>query len=365
MTIHRSRPSTRLAVLAAAAAATAALAACGTSSTSSAPSSGPAAGAPSGNPSAAPADVSIALSWTPNTDYTGVYLAQARGYFADAGLTVKIVPYASTAPETLVSKGAADFGFSYQAGVAYAKTAGADIVSVFAPDQKGTYAIGVKADRADIATPKDLDGKIYAGFGTPDEGPELKYVIKQAGGTGEFRSVTLNTSAYEALYAGKVDFTIPVVTWEGVQARLAGKPIKTFALTDYGFPDQYSVLIASSRKYLAANPDVAKRFLAAVTKGYAEAADRPAEAATAIVAAFPKDFPNPQLVTESQQLLASGGYLKNAKGQVGTQDPAYWKRYGGFLFTNGLLADAQGAKLTTEPDWTTYWTNDFLPQESR
>ena len=240
----------------------------------------------------------------------------------------------------------------------------ADVVSVFAPDQKGTYAIGVRADRADITRPKDLDGKVYAGFGTPDEGPELQYVIKHDGGTGEFKTVTLNTSAYQALYAGKADFTIPVVTWEGVEAKLVGKPMKTFALTDYGFPDQYSILMASSTKYLSAHSDVAKRFIAALTKGYEYAADNPVPAAKLMITANPGVFSNSELVVQSQQLLASGGYLKDANGKVGRQDPQMWSKYGSFLYSNGLLVDGSGNKLTAEPDWTTYYTNDYLPSGS-
>ena len=142
--------------------------------------------------------VSVALGWTPNTDYTGVYVADKLGYYAKAGIKLKIIPYASTAPETLISAGRADLGFSYQAGVAYARAAGQDVVGVFSPNAKNTYAIGVKADNAKVASPKDLSGKTYAGFGTPDEGPELSYVIKQDGGTGKFKNVTLNTSAYDA-----------------------------------------------------------------------------------------------------------------------------------------------------------------------
>jgi len=337
------------------------LAACSSSSTTVTPSA-----SITGSPAAsvAPATVSVALSWTPNTDYTGLYVAQAKGYFADEALTVNVLPYGSTAPETLVSRGLADFGFSYQAGTAYAHAAGADVVAVFAPDQKGTYAIGVRADRADIVSPKDLDGKVYAGFGTPDEGPELKYVIKHDGGTGDFRTVTLNTSAYQALYAGKADFTIPVVTWEGVEAKLVGKPMKAFALTDYGFPEQYSVLLASSNKYLTAHPDIAKRVIAALTKGYAYAADNPGDAAKIVVDTNPGVFTNPDLVTQSQALLASGGYLKDANGNVGRQDPSLWSKYGKFLYSNGLLVDGDGKKLVAEPDWATYYTNAYLPTGS-
>lgn len=310
----------------------------------------------------AASEVSIALGWTPNTDYTGVYVADKLGYFADQGLKLKVIPYASTAPETLVEHGTADFGFSYQAGVAYAQAGGHDVVSVLAPNQKGTYVIGVRADRDDIKSPKDLDGRTYAGFGTPDEGPELKYVIQKDGGKGTFKNVTLDTSAYEAVYNGKADFTISVVTWEVVQAKLVGKPMKTFNLTDYGFPDQYSNLIATSQKYLKAKGDEARKFLAAVQKGYSYAADHPKEAAQILIDANKSAFPNPELVYQSQQALVDGGYLRDDKGQVGYQSAEHWSAYGDFLYGNGLLSDANGKKLTAKPDWTTYYTNDYLPK---
>jgi ABC-type nitrate/sulfonate/bicarbonate transport system substrate-binding protein len=309
--------------------------------------------------------VSLALSWTPNTDYTGVYVAEQLGYYQAHGITLKIIPYGSTAPETLVAHQKADFGFSYQAGVTYARAAGQDIVSVFAPDQKGTYAIGVRADRSDITSPKDLDGKTYAGFGTPDEKPELQYVIKHAGGTGTFRTITLSTSAYQAVYSGKADFTIPVVTWEGVEAQLVGKPLKTFALTDFGFPDQYSALLATSNAYLKGNTDAAKRFLAATTQGYAYAAAHPKEAADLLVKANKAQLTNPELVEKSQQLLVDGGYVTATPGQVGRQSDKTWQDYGSFLFSNGLLADGNGKKLAAAPDWSTYYTNAYLPTAAK
>ena len=313
-------------------------------------------------PGKATSEVSIALGWTPNTDYTGVYVADKLGYFAEQGLKLKVIPYASTAPETLVEHGTADFGFSYQAGVAYAQAGGHDVVGVFAPNQKGTYAISVRADRSDIASPKDLDGRTYAGFGTPDEGPELEYVIKHDGGRGTFKNVTLDTSAYEAIYSGKADFTISVVTWEGIQAELVGKPLKTFKLTDYGFPDQYSNLIATSQKYLKANGDEARKFLAAVQKGYAYAADHPKEAAQILIDANKSAFPNPELVYRSQQALADENYLRDDKGQVGYQSAEKWNAYGDFLYDNGLLSDGDGKKLTAKPDWSAYYSNDYLPK---
>jgi len=312
-------------------------------------------------PSAPAKSVSIALSWTPNTDYTGVYVAQQQGLYRKAGIKLKVIPYASTMPETLVSAGRADFAFSYQAGVAYARSGGSDLVAVFAPHQRDTYAIGVRANRADIKSPKDLDGKIYAGFGSPDEGPELKSVIRHDGGQGKFRTVTLNTSAYQAVYAGDADFTIPVTTWEGVEAESVGKPMKYFRLEDYGFPEQYASLIAAKGTWLKANSDLARRFIAATSEGYAWAAKNPDKAAALLVAANPKTFKSPTVVAKSQRMLVDGGYMTTPDGKVGVQSAERWNKYGSFLFSNGLLTGPDGKPLKTEPDWTSYWSNNYLP----
>jgi ABC-type nitrate/sulfonate/bicarbonate transport system substrate-binding protein len=309
----------------------------------------------------APDSVSIALDWTPNTNHTGVYVAQKLGWYRAAGIDVRILPYASTAPETLVSHGKADFGFSYSAGVAFARGAGADVTSVFAVLQHTALEIGYRADRTDITTPKDLDGKTYAGFGTPDERPLLQTVIRAAGGNGSFKDVTLNTSAYDAVYRGKADFTLPLATWEAIQARLAGKPLKTFTLARYGVPPEYSALIASSTRFLRAKPALARRFLAATARGYQYAADHPRAAASILIAANKQALSQPRLVYESADLMARN-YYRNAAGKVGTQTLAVWRGYVRFLFASGVLTDGDGKVLTTPPDYASYFTNAYLPR---
>lgn len=311
-------------------------------------------------PTGQPKTVTVALSWTPNTDYTGIYAAQAAGNYRERGINLKIIPYASTPPETLVSAGKADIAFSYQAGLTYSRAGGSDLVSIFVPDQKNAYAIGVSADRKDIKSPKDLDGKTYAGFGTPDEGPELTSIIKAAGGKGTFKTVTLNTSAYEAVNSGAADFTIPVVTWEGVEAKQSGKPMKYFRFEDFGFPQQYSVLLAASQKWLNGNDSTARAFVEATAMGYKFAADHPVDAAKLMVAANKSSFKNPKLVTDSQLLLAKGGYLTTPDGKVGVQSASQWEKYGHFLFANKLLSGPNGKPLKAEPNWSQFWTNRYL-----
>jgi ABC-type nitrate/sulfonate/bicarbonate transport system substrate-binding protein len=305
-------------------------------------------------------NVSLALDWTPNTNHTGIFVAQQLGYFAQRGINLQIVPYGSTAPETLIGTHKTDFGISYQDGLTEAAVSGGDIVSVFAITQKTDVVIGVRADSA-IKNPAQLDGKTYAGYGGPMEVPMLQYVIRAAGGTGDFRNVTLNTDAYQALYAGQADFAMPEPTWEVLQAALVGKPLRTFDVTAYGFPPIYSVIIASSNHYLQHNGDVAKRFLAAIEEGYAYAAAHPTEAANLLVQANESVLGTQvKLVMQSAQLEASQ-YYKDSAGQIGYQSAERWQALTDFMFKNGILTDASGKPIKTGPKASTLFTNAYLP----
>lgn len=311
-------------------------------------------GSPPGN-----APIRVALDWTPNTNHTGIYVAQAEGWFAEAGLDVEILPYNSTSPDTLVSAGAAEFGISFQDSFTYSKAAGADITSVMAVLQHWGSEIAVRADRADITSPADLDGSVHGGFGGPGEASKMQAVIRGAGGAGDFETVVLGTSAYEALYSGDVDFTEPFVAWEGIEAELRGEPLKTFAYTDYGFPDAYGVLLIGNSPWLAEHPDRARAFVQAAQRGYRLGADDPARAAQLLMDANPGVFAEPELVTRSQDVLAAE-YLRDGSGAVGPQTLERWSGYSGFVVDSGSLTGPDGSPVTERPDFATWFTNEYL-----
>src|SRR5262245_48474557 len=62
------------------------------------------------SPSGRVAHVKLALDWLPNTNHTGIYVAQQKGFYRDSGIQLELLPYSSAAtPEQLVSAGQADF----------------------------------------------------------------------------------------------------------------------------------------------------------------------------------------------------------------------------------------------------------------
>ncbi len=329
---------------------------------SAAPSTTPAPSAsPSASPSATAGAVRLALDWSPNTDHTAFYVAKLNGWYDAAGVDLRILPYASTSPEALMTAGQAECGISFQDALTFAVAAGAPIVSVAAILQKTASAIAVLASSG-IERPNQLDGRTYAGFGYPNEGPTLKAVIQADGGTGTFTTVTLDTAAYEALYAKRADFTIPFTAWEGVEAKERGIDLRYFEFRDYGFPDFYQVVLACDSRWLAREPDLARRFIGASMDGLELAATDPDRAARALVGENPGVFDaNPDLPLESQLFLAEGGYLTDADGKVGTQTLQRWTDYSRFLYDQGLLTGPDGAPLATAPDYASLFTTDYLP----
>ena len=62
--------------------------------------------------------ITFVLDWTPNTNHTGLYVAEEKGYFEDAGLDVEIVQPPEDGASALVASGKAQFGIDFQDSIA-------------------------------------------------------------------------------------------------------------------------------------------------------------------------------------------------------------------------------------------------------
>jgi ABC-type nitrate/sulfonate/bicarbonate transport system substrate-binding protein len=306
-------------------------------------------------------EVTFALDWSPNTNHIGVYVAQSLGYFKDAGLDVKILPYGSTSATQLVSAGEADFGIGGQSSVQVARTGGLDLVSVYRVTQTDTGRLVVLGDRDELARPADLDGRVFGGFGAPLYTALATSTIKGDGGKGSFKEVALDTGAYEALKQKRIDFTLSVATWEDLQTQIDGHPYRAFRYQDFGVPEQQSTGIVSSNAYLKKHPAEAAKFVQAVARGYDYAVKNPDRAADLLIKANPDTLGTAkELVHRSAELMAKDGYLSSSAREIGAADPDAWDGFGAFLFDGGFLTDSKGKVVTQEPDWSDYYTDEYL-----
>tara|TARA_R110002094_G_scaffold102119_2_gene101829 strand:+ start:3949 stop:4938 length:990 start_codon:yes stop_codon:yes gene_type:complete len=311
-------------------------------------------------PAAAQEKLSVALDWTPNTNHVGLYVAQSKGWFGDAGLDVDILPYTDTSSGTLVAAGVAEFGVLSAVGFHSQRATGAAMTVVMAVVQHETGRLVFNGDREDIQRPADLDGKIYAGFGSAWEEALISTIILNDGGIGAFDTVTLGTSAYEALANGRVDFTLEVSTWEGVNSVLLDRPQRAFRYADYGVPDQHTTFLGGNSTWLAANPDTARAFVQAAQRGYDFAANNPGDAAEILIAETAGMMNNPALVHASMDALVDGGYLQDPGEPVGLIDGEMFSNIANFLFEADIMRGEDGRPLAEMPDVSLWFTNGYL-----
>jgi ABC-type nitrate/sulfonate/bicarbonate transport system substrate-binding protein len=301
----------------------------------------------------------LALDWTPNTNHTGIYVALAEGWYRDEGIDLTLLPYsASVSPDVLVSSGKADVGISATEGVVSDAAVGQPVVSIAAIIQHNTSALVTLASSG-LNRPRDLDGKVYGGFGAPYESAVVGEIIKDDGGKGVFKNVTLTVDAMQALESHRIDFAWVFEGWEVIQAERAGYKLNVFPITNYGVADYYTPTIITSPTEIQQKPDLLRKFMAATARGYEYARTHPQQSAQMLINEAPRGtFPDTGLVIASQEFL-SPRYADPGR-KWGLQDAAAWHNYPQFMLNSGGILNAAG-KPVTSMNFDALYTNEFLP----
>lgn len=136
------------------------------------------AGNDSGDKSSELKKVRIVLDWTPNTNHTGLYVAQELGYFKEEGLEVEIMQPPEGSTTSLVGAGGAEFGISFQDTLApaYATDNPMPVTAVAAVIQHNTSGI-ISLKKLGIDSPKKMEGHSYATWDSPIEQADRKSVV--------------------------------------------------------------------------------------------------------------------------------------------------------------------------------------------
>src|SRR5690242_157519 len=103
--------------------------------------------------------VSIVLKWVTQAQFAGYFVAQKKGYYANEGLDVTIIPGGpNVLPEELVEKGTATFGLDWLPSLLAQRESGNDLVNIAQFYQTtGMRLIAFKS--TGIRSPKDFKGK--------------------------------------------------------------------------------------------------------------------------------------------------------------------------------------------------------------
>jgi len=324
-----------------------------TKAASSALSTAPAASVNAATTSGNAQKVSVMLDWVPNTNHTGLYVAQERGYFKEQGLNVEILPLAEgSSVEQIVGNGKVQFGISSSEPLAKARSEGIPIVSIAPIIQHNTSGFA-SLKKANIARPKDFEGKRYASFGSPTEKALIGKVMQTDGGdVSKVEFVEIGDADFLTLAAkGQVDFAWVFEGWEVIDGKLRGLDLTYLPLTAYrqAIPDYYTPVFITNEAMTQKNGEVVKKFLAATSKGYNDAIADPKGAGDILAKATPET--SKDLIQQSQTYLAK--QYKADAPRWGDQKPVVWQAFGAFMTDQKLLAKPF--------DPTTAFTTAFLP----
>lgn len=283
--------------------------------------------------------ITFVLDWTPNTNHTGLYVAQSLGYFEAQGLEVDIIQPPEDSADTLVASGTAQFGVSFQdtmaAGVA--GDSALPTTAVAALIQHNTSGIISRAGEG-IDTPSGLEGKKYATWEGPIELAMVEYVMEQDGGDYSLLQLIPSTVTDEvtALQTESVDAIWIFYGWAGVKMELEGLATDYFAFADIDEVfDYYTPVIIANNDFLETEPETAKKFLEAVRDGYEYAIENPEEAAAILCEAAPEL--DAELVLASQEYLSE--QYKAEVDQWGYIDPERWNAFFSWLNEKGLVEE--------------------------
>jgi ABC-type nitrate/sulfonate/bicarbonate transport system substrate-binding protein len=296
--------------------------------------------------------VKVVLDWTPNTNHTGLYVAQAKEYFKAQGLDVEILLPGDAGVIQTVASGNAEFGVSYQEELTQARVQDVPAISIAAIIQHNTSGFASPVEK-NIKSPKDFAGKTYGGWGSPVEEAVIQSVMELEGASADaVNFVSIGDVDFFTAVERDIDFAWAFYAWTGIEAELRNVPLNMIYVKDLSPKlDYYTPILITSEKLAKEDPELVKAFMAAVSQGYEFAIENPEQAADILVEAVP-DL-NAELVRASQVWLADK-YQEDA-ARWGEQKLEVWTGYTEWMLSKNLLEK--------EVDVTRAFTNEFLPSK--
>lgn len=279
--------------------------------------------------SAAPEEVTYVTSYGSLGRDAYAYVAEAKGYFADAGIDVTIEPGVGTVGNVkLVASDAAQFSIADFAVLAITLSENPTLkVKATAAIQDNTQAAVMALAESGITEPKDLEGKTLADVA----GSQVLFELYANAVGIDPASITFlpiaPAAAPQLLASGRTDAIGQHVTGEAtIKAAVGGKDLVVLPYAE-ALSDLYGVLVIASDDTISSNPELVQRFNAALLKGLAYADQNPEEAAQILKDAVPTTdvaAAAAEIEVISSSLSKSGGVLDEQRvtSLIGDLSPA-------------------------------------------
>ena len=298
--------------------------------------------------------VRLALDWFPNANHAGLYTALEEGYFEDVNLEVDV--YTPSDPSSILqivaAGGDTDFGINYQPDLLLARSQGVPVVSVAALVQHPLNSVQTLKESG-ITRPSHLAGKAVGYPGIPINEPLLETMLKfdgVAGGLAEVELVNVGFGLSDALISKQVDACIGCYfSYESIKMENEGYPVEILRMEQWGVPDFYELVVVTNEDTLTQRPEVVRRFVKAMVRGYEEAAKDPDAAVDNLLALGGEDV-DEAIDRPGAELLAP--LWKEGDTPVGWQTSEKWTGFADWMHENGIV--------DTPLDASKAFTNEFV-----
>jgi NitT/TauT family transport system substrate-binding protein len=345
--------STRLAAISCVGVVGLALAACSTAASTSPASSTTGSVAATSAAPAALTPVTVTLNYLAGGPNAGFMVAQAKGYYTDAGLDVKIQEgQGSGSTASLVAQGNSQFGFADAPSAMAVTSKGGDLVNIAQVLQTNGFSV-MSLEKSGIKTIGDLKGKSVALQPGTAQASLFDAVLAANGvDKASMNIINIDPSALVAtLLQGKVDAITAGADSQAVQLRDQGAVLNEVLYRDAGVPTVGLSIIAQA-SYAKANPKIASAFVEASLRGFDDVRKDSKAAADIVAKAFPAGAVAKSIVEQADVDIKL--YCSAGSPGLGEVSPETWSA------TYDLLV--KYLALPTTSPITAYYTNDYLPK---
>ena len=303
--------------------------------------------------------IRLALDWTPNTNHTGFFVAQAKGFYNEIGIKVEIrspeLDNYSKTPAKLVEEKSVELGIAPSESVISYQTLDKkpNLTAIAAILQNDASAI-VSLAYGSIQNIKDLDGQTYASYNARFEDHIVEAMIRKDGGIGKFNKSTPDKlGIWDALLEGHADATWVFMPWEGILAKRDGIELNEFRLDPYNIPYGYSPILIAHPETLNEKEETISKFLKASAKGFHFTQNYPEDAVKILAASGEQEeLKDEEFLLESQRAI--NPYYMNPNNDWGLMEDERWKAFVDWLKSEQLI------EKETLSDFTSLFTNKYL-----
>jgi len=297
--------------------------------------------------------VSLRLNWYLGGLHVPFYYGKEMGYFKQEGIDLTINEGRGSANTVqVVAAGSDTFGMADSSSLITTASKGADVKSVMSLLNSTGFSV-VSLASAGIKTPKDLEGKSLA----VSPGDPLGQLFRALAAHNKLDMSTIKfvqvdpAAKVVAVLEKRVDALLGGADDQFFLIKYKGVEPAALRYADHG-ANIVGMTIMTTGNLIKTKPDLVRRFVRASVRSWEAAKKNPGAAVDAAMKA------KPDLNRQStlDQMLVDFELLDspNSKGKVGLGAKADWDQ------TLGLLK--QYRDLDTKEPWTTFHTNEFVPQ---